>query len=329
MSYFGWGLNNWGQLGIGHNNSLHQPTELVYLRDKNIVDITGGEFHSIFMEEDGSLYGAGRNDDGQLATVDFESYKSIMEEERKGKMETEPTKKKTKKPSKRGRKKKTQDGEEPSETQKQGDPSEWLVDFDEDVDLDIVENAISYPTKIDELDNIVKIFSNNHYNFAFDKDEQAYSWGLGYSYVCANGKEETVEEPHRVNPLFWRGKVGCMALGYSHGMFAHATEQWESAKVDYDNFEEYKPKRRSRKNTMLGINVDQSFPRAQNSKVSRSKSNGRKKSTKSSKSNKNTPKKGLDSLRKRNDVSNNKMIEEVDAEHEVSLINIDNVDPKS
>jgi len=63
--YFGWGLNNWGQLGIGDNNNTHQPVEITSLRNVDIKDICGGEFHSLFLLEDGQVYGAGRNDDAQ------------------------------------------------------------------------------------------------------------------------------------------------------------------------------------------------------------------------------------------------------------------------
>ena len=44
---FAWGLNNWGQLGIGDRFSTPNPTEIKELTGKNISMLAGGEHHSI------------------------------------------------------------------------------------------------------------------------------------------------------------------------------------------------------------------------------------------------------------------------------------------
>jgi regulator of chromosome condensation len=62
--YFAWGLNNYGQLGIGNLENSVVPTEIIELRNKNIKDIKGGEHHTIAITEDGEIYAWGRNDDG-------------------------------------------------------------------------------------------------------------------------------------------------------------------------------------------------------------------------------------------------------------------------
>lgn len=317
--YYSWGLNNWGQLGLGDNNSIHTPMEITTLRNTEIEDITGGEFHTLGLFKDGTMFGCGRNDDGQLAQVDFESYAEIMEKEKKIKSDAEPEKKKPKKkPAKRGRKKKVKEGEEV--------PNKIIEEHEEldeeNAEFDIVSNAIAYPTKINDLEDIVKIFSTGHYAMAFDDQDKAYSWGLGYNYVCGNGKEETVEEPHKVNPLFWRGKVGCLSLGYNHGMFAHADENWEPAGVDYSTFEEYKPRRRSRKNTGLGTlepSIVAKVPKSQKKGRSKSKPRSKSKSKKSGKfisiSGKKT-KKSADIEIIDQAVNQNKMVDEVEPAQE-------------
>jgi regulator of chromosome condensation len=42
------------------------PTEIVDFRGKDIIDITGGEHHSVALEAGGAIYTFGRNDDGQI-----------------------------------------------------------------------------------------------------------------------------------------------------------------------------------------------------------------------------------------------------------------------
>ena len=222
--YYAWGLNNWGQLGIGTNDQTHQPTEIRSLRDKEVNDITGGEFHTIVLLKDGTMLGMGRNDDGQQADIDFETYAEKKGQEQTDQMALEKPKKKK---AKRGRRK-TKNVEE---TNEQVEPQMNMLDEDE-AEFQVNTNNIAYPTEIRGLKDIVKIASASHYNYAFNGDGQAYSWGLGYNYVLGNGKEITVEEPHIVNPLFWRGNVGCISLGANHGMFCHSKDQFDNAEQE-------------------------------------------------------------------------------------------------
>jgi regulator of chromosome condensation len=64
--YFTWGLNNYGQLGLGAQENQFTPTEIDELAGKNIVQIVGGEHFTILLEADGTCYSFGRNDEGQL-----------------------------------------------------------------------------------------------------------------------------------------------------------------------------------------------------------------------------------------------------------------------
>lgn len=64
-----WGLNNWGQLGIGSKTNTSIPTEVEFFIDKKIKYATGGDHHSVVLTENGEIYTWGRNDEGQCGIV--------------------------------------------------------------------------------------------------------------------------------------------------------------------------------------------------------------------------------------------------------------------
>ena len=66
-----WGRNDYGQLGLGDEESRETP-ELLAL--KNVVQVAAGDYHTLFLTADGSLYGAGCSYDyDQLATGKYEN----------------------------------------------------------------------------------------------------------------------------------------------------------------------------------------------------------------------------------------------------------------
>ncbi|KAJ2372329.1 hypothetical protein GGI05_007652, partial [Coemansia sp. RSA 2603] len=67
---YAWGLNNFFQLGLDSQAAqgaevVHEPTRVAALSDKNIVQISGGEHHSVALSRDGTLYSFGRSDSHQ------------------------------------------------------------------------------------------------------------------------------------------------------------------------------------------------------------------------------------------------------------------------
>jgi regulator of chromosome condensation len=67
LTYYAWGLNNWGQLGLGYQlEDLCLGEEVTFLKGKHVKDIQGGSHHTIFLMEDGTVWACGKNDDGQL-----------------------------------------------------------------------------------------------------------------------------------------------------------------------------------------------------------------------------------------------------------------------
>jgi alpha-tubulin suppressor-like RCC1 family protein len=73
-SVYGWGDNTSGQLGVGYeiNNGagdppISAPIEIISLRDKNVVDIIGGQEHTLVLTSAGNVLGMGTDTSGQLA----------------------------------------------------------------------------------------------------------------------------------------------------------------------------------------------------------------------------------------------------------------------
>ncbi|KAI9020374.1 regulator of chromosome condensation 1/beta-lactamase-inhibitor protein II [Hyaloraphidium curvatum] len=63
------GLNNYGQLGLGHTENMMLPERIVDLEIPEGVKVracAGGEHHSMILLDNGDLYGFGRNDSNQL-----------------------------------------------------------------------------------------------------------------------------------------------------------------------------------------------------------------------------------------------------------------------
>ena len=63
---FGFGLNNYGQLGLGDEETRLEPVSIQALEGKRISALDGGEHFSMALGLDGSLHSFGRGDSGQL-----------------------------------------------------------------------------------------------------------------------------------------------------------------------------------------------------------------------------------------------------------------------
>lgn len=88
--------------------------------------------------------------------------------------------------------------------------------------------SIYYPIKL-ELERPAKdIMANNSYSYCVYDDDFIKNWGMGYSYVLANGKEIEVKEPWTVSreKFLKDEKVGFMSLGGNHVMYSTADKYW-------------------------------------------------------------------------------------------------------
>ncbi|KAF4993132.1 hypothetical protein FGRMN_6689 [Fusarium graminum] len=68
---YGWGLNNFGEIGVESNAGeddavILRPAKLTYLDDYNIIEIDGGEHHSLACSDKGDLLTWGRVDGYQV-----------------------------------------------------------------------------------------------------------------------------------------------------------------------------------------------------------------------------------------------------------------------
>ena len=60
---YSWGNNTLAQLGLGHNNSVKEPTEINL---PNVISVSCGADHTIALTKDNKLYSWGENDEGEL-----------------------------------------------------------------------------------------------------------------------------------------------------------------------------------------------------------------------------------------------------------------------
>ncbi|XP_075588699.1 uncharacterized protein LOC142597649 isoform X2 [Dermatophagoides farinae] len=69
---YSWGYNNCGQLGLGDEKNRNTPCLVAfpYANSTQIKDIVAGRYHSLFLFENGQLWGSGSNSDGELGLGD-------------------------------------------------------------------------------------------------------------------------------------------------------------------------------------------------------------------------------------------------------------------
>ncbi|KAH7638250.1 hypothetical protein HUG17_9356 [Dermatophagoides farinae] len=71
---YSWGSNGWGQLGLGDEEDRGIQCLVAFpianSIDIHIKDIVAGKYHSLFLFENGQLWGCGSNSDGQLGLGD-------------------------------------------------------------------------------------------------------------------------------------------------------------------------------------------------------------------------------------------------------------------
>lgn len=77
-----------------------------------------------------------------------------------------------------------------------------------------------------------KIFSGSNYNYAIDRDNKVYSWGMGDNYLLGNKKEETVEKPTELDENFFKGKAIMFGLGTQHVVSLVVNDVTERLELD-------------------------------------------------------------------------------------------------
>ncbi|KAF8138388.1 regulator of chromosome condensation 1/beta-lactamase-inhibitor protein II [Boletus edulis] len=84
---WGWGLNSMGQTGLEVSDEIQSPKKIESLSKKSlggdvVIQIVGGEHHTLFLTAAGKVYACGRCDSGQLGVKeDDEKYKARPNED--------------------------------------------------------------------------------------------------------------------------------------------------------------------------------------------------------------------------------------------------------
>ena len=72
------GNNGSGQLGIGSNDSQTTLIAMTESNNNNITALAAGENHSLVLKNDGTVWGTGLNDDGQLGTATNDAHLTLI-----------------------------------------------------------------------------------------------------------------------------------------------------------------------------------------------------------------------------------------------------------
>ncbi|KAK0236587.1 RCC1/BLIP-II [Armillaria nabsnona] len=216
---YGWGLNHMYQLGlsakrIGPDTSVFVPTLIDSLHPSlhgraRVIAIEGGEFHTIFLFDNGKVYGCGRCDDSAIGLA--KDHPAMIAVQQKYEEEL---------PSLRE-----------GQSKKYGCPIDDAQLKRPVVDLHIREPArIAFPPSPTEEDpaptlppfdqgysstKIATISAGLRYSLACSTEGILYAWGVGTTAQLGLGKEESVETPVRVrsNGLKEYSAVGADAGG--------------------------------------------------------------------------------------------------------------------
>ena len=63
---FTFGSNEWGQLGLGHNNNVIKPSCVKVLKPDQVTKVACGRHHTLVVMRSGVCWSFGSNSDGQL-----------------------------------------------------------------------------------------------------------------------------------------------------------------------------------------------------------------------------------------------------------------------
>ena len=63
---FTFGSNEWGQLGLGHNNNVIKPSCVKTLKPDLVTAVACGRHHTIVAMQSGVVFAMGSNSEGQL-----------------------------------------------------------------------------------------------------------------------------------------------------------------------------------------------------------------------------------------------------------------------
>ncbi|KLO20338.1 RCC1/BLIP-II protein [Schizopora paradoxa] len=182
---YAWGLNNMRQTGVedleeGDEDIVWTPTEVASLSPtalgdgRRVVQISGGEHHTLFLLNDGSVYGCGRCDGFELGLPDDHPEILALEADASGNDSTSST---ASAPRASCVAKPTLISFPPPPTP--SDPNPKLPPYKLYI-LTPIPNPIAH------------ISAGTRHNLAVSREGHAYSWGLGQS--CQLGLGSSIED---------------------------------------------------------------------------------------------------------------------------------------
>lgn len=200
---FGWGLNKMRQTGVsddrdGYEDSIAVPTPIDALHPdlhngSRVVQISGGEHHTLFLFDNGEMWGCGRCDGKELGLgKDHPAYQVILENNEK-----------------------VADDARQEKAKKQGTKLEETeaprTIADEYVDQPVRIQFPPPPTDEDpkpantpwkdgpSKTKIKQISAGLRHNLAVSDQGYVYSWGYGNACQLGQGAAESIEEPTRID----------------------------------------------------------------------------------------------------------------------------------
>lgn len=74
---YAFGSNEWGQLGLGHQEPVNRPTCIKKLKPEKVKHVACGWAHTLFTTENGKVYSCGCNTNGQLGVGDNKTIEHV------------------------------------------------------------------------------------------------------------------------------------------------------------------------------------------------------------------------------------------------------------
>lgn len=254
---FSWGLNNHGQLGLGNKFNSSVPARVHGLdpfQGDYVVELAGGEHHSIARTKDGAIYCFGRNDEGQIGCGDtygeWRKKKAIADEQARQEKEAEEARKAEEAAAEaqkaeaepvqenggeaNGTANAEMNGEAtqivapPAKKSKPVRPKKTKAAAEEDLKYifyfhrpELVESLWKWD--LEEGDDVAacrkpatQVYAAAHCCYAVCGDE-VYSWGFGENYVLGNRADENEFKPYKLDPrMFENNKVIMIGCGTQH-----------------------------------------------------------------------------------------------------------------
>ena len=195
-----WGMNYYGQLGLGKNGDGYTVDELVPKRididsdDDEIIDIAAGDFHTLALTEDGSVWSWGRNNFGQLGLSTTGNKDSPVKIKELDDVEQIIAY-----------------GSHSLALTEDGSVYSWGENWG-----GVLGNNISMtnqPTQIEGLDNIIEIDSGKYHVVALKEDGTV--WTIGSNYFGQSNADEESPQAKQVKGLT---NIVSIAAGDQHNL---------------------------------------------------------------------------------------------------------------